>query len=189
MERSDEQLIAGYREGDDAAFAELVRRNLAVVHRFALRFAATPDEAEDVAQETFVRVWRRLASFDAARRFRPWLFEIAKHVALDRLKKRAPTAFSDLRAALEDDDTRADFLDGIADDAPHPAAGIDATFAARELAFALEALPPAQREVVRLHYTDELTFREIAAELGKSLNTVKSWHQRAVAALKRRLKD
>src|SRR5262245_58709818 len=106
MERSDEQLIADYRDGNDAAFAELVRRNLAVVHRFALRFARTADAAEDVAQQTFVRAWRSIGSFTEGRRFRPWLFEIAKNVALDALKKRTPTAFSDVRSAVEGDDAR-----------------------------------------------------------------------------------
>lgn len=85
---SDARLVDAVRRGDRDAFGELVRRYehrlLAVIRRFVDR----PDAAEDLAQETFLRVYQRLDQFDPSRRFGPWLFQIGVNLTLDWLRRR-----------------------------------------------------------------------------------------------------
>ena len=83
---TDEQLLADYVRGNEAPFAELVRRYQPELFSFLMRFVSDPATAEDLFQETFIQVHRSAASFDPTRRFRPWLFTIAANKARDYLR-------------------------------------------------------------------------------------------------------
>src|SRR5689334_9991415 len=92
----DEQRLAERAtQGDGAAFAELVRRHQDSVYRLCRRYA--PEEAQDLAQDTFVRAFVHRESFDPARPVRPWLLTIARRLCIDRIRKHKPLLASDDR--------------------------------------------------------------------------------------------
>lgn len=181
MERSDEQLIAAYCSGERDALDMLVRRNLKVVYNFVYRFLGNVGDAEDVTQEVFVKVWRHAKDFHPEANFKTWLFTVAHRTAIDLLRKRKRLVFSDLNS--KDDEYV--FEETIADDALLP----DELFARSEdkefVEKLLMQLSPEHREVLYLRYYEELTFAAIGEVLGKSLNTVKSQHQRALVAVRK----
>ncbi|MDO8621680.1 MAG: sigma-70 family RNA polymerase sigma factor [bacterium] len=178
---SDGQLIAQYLHGDRVALDALIRRHLQRVYRFVLRYARNPQDAEEITQETFVRAWRTIARFDRERSFTTWLLQIAKHAAIDVLRKRTrtiPTVELDDMHALGDPAVRTDNI------APRLEALLGRAEDARVLTVALERLPSHDRIVLILRYQRELTFREIGSALGEPLHTVKSRHRRALVRLR-----
>ena len=86
--RSAEQLIANYLKGDQESLEILVRQYLKVIYSFVFRYVGNAEDAEDITQEVFVRVWRNLKRFNQEQSFKTWLFAIAKNAALDFLKKK-----------------------------------------------------------------------------------------------------
>lgn len=180
MDRSDEELIQAYQNGEEGALGVLISRYLRAIYHFAYRYCANGPDAEDIAQEVFVKAWKNLHRYDAAMSFRPWIFSIAKHAAIDWLRTHRAERLHTLE--LEGDAALAQTL---SDSAPLP----DELARHRDIALAadqtLEALSPQARTVVRLRYQQDLTFRQIGALLGRPLDTVKSQHRRAVALLKK----
>ena len=87
MERDDNELVAAYKRGDQRAIETLVARHLPAVYNFARRFVGI-EYADDVTQETFVKVWKHIRRFDEKRNFRVWLFTIARRVSIDWTRKR-----------------------------------------------------------------------------------------------------
>ena len=177
---NDIDLIEQSIGGDQGAFAQLIDRYMRGVYLFAYRYVRNVDDAEDIAQETFIRAWKHLKRFDMSRNFKTWIFVIAKNAALDFLKKKKPVAFSQL---AEEDDALGAYL------APHmgspelPDAIFDRKSSAVNLEKAMAKLPPAYRIVFSMRYNDQLKFREIAEALGESIDTVKSRHRRGLIIL------
>jgi RNA polymerase sigma-70 factor (ECF subfamily) len=181
---TDHELIARHlKDGDEEALRLLFSRHSAVVHAFLVRFTGSVSDAEDMAQEAFVKAWKSLARVDAARSFRTWLMRITRNVAIDWLRRRKTTPFTD----LEDDEGRNAVADALADDADLPDVALDRKDAVAAVRAAIAALPPQQREVLLLRHDGELSFAEIGEALGEPLNTVKSRYRRAVLELKKRL--
>ena len=169
MERDDAALVADYRAGDQAAFELLVARHLGPVHHFITRLTSDREIANDLAQEVFVKVWRAIDRFDDTHRFTTWLYTIARRTVIDWSRKRRPVLFS----ALTDPEGEAAELQ-IPDDAPLPDEQF-ATKATRTLVeTALQELPPRYREVLILHYLEQLSFAEIGIILQAPTHTVKS---------------
>ncbi|MEK7519898.1 MAG: sigma-70 family RNA polymerase sigma factor [Patescibacteria group bacterium] len=179
MNRSDEQLVVEYRAGDAAAFELLVRRHMRAVYGIAYRYAGDAEIAADIAQDSFVKAWRHLKQFDEKKSFRAWLFAIVRYTALDALKKKKEVPFS----AFDTIDGGNVLTDTMVSGAPdaHERAVLEEE--RRALAAAIEKMPFLSRMVVTYH-ADGHTFREIAEVLGKSVNTVKSWHRRALVVLR-----
>lgn len=150
----DGELIAWAGTGDRAAFDVLVARHGERALRLAPRALGDPAEAEDVAQEAFLRAWRAAARFDPDRaRVSTWLHRIVSNLAIDRVRRRGAAP---------------PLLD-LADDVPEPAdgpdAGLDAAAERAALDAALAELPPRQRAAVALAYEDGLGRAEAAAAL------------------------
>jgi RNA polymerase sigma-70 factor (ECF subfamily) len=187
---TDEELVAIYlAHGDEAAFAELVKRHLSGVYTFALRLVGSEPAAEDISQEVFLKAWKSIKRYDSTvSKFKTWLLRIARNTSIDYLRKRKHIPFSEAsRHAEEEDAADALFAERIVDTAPLP----DELFAqienAESVTRAVEQLSPRQREVLTLHYTNHLTFEEIGRLLKEPTNTVKSRHHRALAALRQLL--
>ena len=182
MESTDSQLIADALRGNDTAFATLLNRHLSGVYKFAYRYVRNADDAEDIAQEAFVRVWKNLKKFDQAKNFKTWLFTIAKNAALDIIKKKRPLLFSQLEREEESlDMVLAPYLAG-----PElPDVIFERALLKAELAEALNALPAGYRTVLAMRYHDHLKFREIAESLNEPIDTVKSKHRRGLILLKK----
>jgi RNA polymerase sigma-70 factor (ECF subfamily) len=184
--QSDAECIAAYRAGDPAAFEALVARHLSAVYNFIARYAGGGDDADDIVQDVFVKVWKHLHRFDTTKNFRTWLFTIAKNTALDWLKKKKAIVFSDMSDGSENMPA---FEETIADDEPAPPEIIDAKISHTELASLLDGLHPDHKAVVLLRLDSQLTFREIAESLDRPINTVKSHYRRAISSLRKKLDD
>ncbi len=167
----DSVLLDAARAGSDDAFGVLVERYRAAVLRLAYRLTHDSDEAKDIAQDAFLRAYRRLDDFRPERPFARWLFVIARNASLDALRRRR-------RAANASPEPL-----GSAQPGPEELA-LRNDEAARVHA-ALEALPAHYRQVLELYYVSELRYREIALALGIPIGTVKTYISRA----KRRLRS
>jgi len=180
-EKADHDLIAASLAGDHGSFSELVLRYVSPVYKFSYRYVRNGPDAEDIAQETFFRVWKNLKQFDPSRNFKTWLFAIAKNASLDALKKKRTLAFSSIG---EEDDA----VDAVL--APYVAieetAGetFDQGLLKERFAAALGQLPERYRNVMVMRYTDNLKFREIAERLHEPIDTVKSRHRRGLVLLR-----
>lgn len=179
-ELSDLELIEQAIKGQDEALAALIQRYITLVYRFLCRLVGDSATAEDLAQETFLKAWKGLPGFDRKKVFKTWIFSIAKHTAIDFLRKRQPIPF----AAFEDEEMP-DFSEHIVDTQPLPTELAERADLAAELQRGLDQLNPDARSVVLMHETEELTFQEISEIMQESLNTVKSRYRRAILGLRR----
>lgn len=182
MEVDDRKLIEDYLAGDSEALATLIQHNLTLVYRFVFRMVSDHQEAEEVTQDTFVKVWRNAKKYNPEQSFRTWLLSIAHNTAIDLLRKRRSFVFSDFDT---DDGKGMSMEESIVDPEPLP---MEILMRAEEkmlLEGALAQLSLVHREVLILHYQEQLTFNEIGVILNKPLNTVKSHHRRGLAALRK----
>lgn len=177
--------MAELQQGDETALATLVRRYADPLMGYLARMNLFHAQADDVFQETFLRVYAKSRSFRTDLRFKPWLYAIATHAALDALRRarRAPPTLS-LDA---DADSDRPLRDRLADAAPSPAEAAARSDLRAQVAKAMEALPPRQRATVVLTYFEGLTYHEAAETLGCSVGSVKKQMSRALQRLARLL--
>lgn len=165
------------QSGDEAALAALMERWELPVKALLARIVLNARDAEDLAQETFVRVWQQRARFDPAAEFRPWLFAIAVNLARNRLRwwrRRPEVALDEWTAAGEEG----------SGGAPSPAASSERAERADAVRTAIAALPADLREVVVLFEYEHLSHQEIGAILGCTPKAVESRLYRARAKLR-----
>ncbi len=181
---SDEELFARYRDKNDlAAIEELVHRYERELFSYLARYLRDPELAKEVFQTTFLHVVKRAKSFEDSKRFRPWLYSVATHAAIDLLRHRGRRHAASLDAQHEADEGEVGTLAGLI-----PSAGLTPIDEAlleerrRQVRAAVDALPEDLRSVLLLTYFQGLTYQEAAESLDIPLGTVKS---RMHAALKR----
>lgn len=160
--------------GDERAVDELFDACADALHHFAYRYVGVADEAWDVVQDAFLRLWRRRTELDPGTDLRAYLFTITRNRALDVLRRRR----------LEDRVLRTQIAPDDADTAPNG----DREAAAEEITAVLrrtvEALPPRQREIVLLRWHERLTYDAIGQRLGISSRTVEAHMHRALERLR-----
>lgn len=164
-------LAAAFR-GDEAAFTAVVERYQGPVYRLYRRFLVEAD-AEDAAQETFVRAFVHRADYEAGRPVLPWLLAIARRLCIDRLRRAG-------REQLLDAGEDADWADPGAD-ALEQAATRETC---ERLAAGLQTLPEGQREALVLFHAESLSYRDVARALGVPQGTVMTWLHRGRARLR-----
>jgi RNA polymerase sigma-70 factor, ECF subfamily len=174
----DEELVARVRAGETRLFAELVARYQDPVYSMSLRFIGDSAEAEDVAQEVFLRVHRGLASFKGEAKFSTWLYRITWNLCADWLRRsRKPSRIAaPLEAAGELSDGKADVEKGVLD--------AEEQEMVRE---ALNGLDEIYRTVIILLYYQKLSYEEIALVLEVPVKTVETRLYRARRLLRTRL--
>jgi RNA polymerase sigma-70 factor (ECF subfamily) len=181
---TDEPLIAALADDLDAAFEGLVLAHQDRVYSIALRMLGDQRDAEEAAQDAFVRAYRALAGYDAARireiRLRPWLATIVLNLCRSRLAPRPPAA----PTSLAQDQALPGELEPRTDQRRGPAAIADDRDAAIEWAGLLLTLPPAYRSAVVLRHVDGLTYPELAIALDRPEGTVKAQVHRGLALLR-----
>jgi RNA polymerase sigma-70 factor, ECF subfamily len=175
MDDSDEALMARVAGGDERAFQLLSRRHLPAMLGLARRILGNAAEAEDVAQEAFMRVWTHAPRWQPLAQLRTWLTRVVINLCLDR-KRRAP--WVELETAGE-----------IVD--PAPGAGEKAEDDERErmLAAAIETLPTRQRSAIVLTYGDGMSNAQVAEILDTSVSAVETLLVRAKQNLRRALEN
>lgn len=172
----DEALLSRVAAGDPAAVRALVGRKLPRLMSLAQRMLGDAAEAEDVAQEAFVRVWRQAPKWRPGRaKFDTWLHRVALNLCYDRLRRRReiPT----------------DAPPEQADPGPSPDRGLEAEGTARRVSAALAALPDRQREAIVLCHYQDLGNIEAAAVMGVSVEALESLLGRGRRALRAALAD
>jgi RNA polymerase sigma-70 factor (ECF subfamily) len=178
MDSSEQVLAQNARNGDLQAYGELVGTHQAAVFNVCLRLLGERREAEDQAQEAFIRAYSRLHLYDASRPFGPWIRRLAANLCLNRLEEQR-------RLELPLDEAREETL------AAAPGLGPEERLTAAEqsvvLRRAILGLPPAYRAVIELRHFQELSYEEIADNLKLSLSDVKSHLFRARKMLAARI--
>ena len=166
MNENESEWLVRAQKGDDQAFARLVELYQKPVYNLCYRMLGNPGDAEDAAQEAFLRAYKNLRRYDSDRPFATWLLSIASHYCIDQLRKRRFNAFS------LDDEERA-WLEP-----PDPEMGPETSVSVQEkqaqVQKLLEELSPKDRAAVVMHYWYDYSYEEIAQELSLTVSAVKS---------------
>ncbi len=182
---SDEQLMLAFREGEAAAFEALVQRHRGPVFNFILRSTGNPARAEDLLQETWLKVIRGSREYEPKARFTTWLYTVARNLCVDSARRETFREVVPLEAPRRDG--AAPMTEWLADGRPAPDRAAHNARLRPLLEQALMSLPKEQREVFVLREYSGVPFKEIASVVGMSENTVKSRMRYALEGLRRRL--
>src|SRR5262245_46931296 len=174
---TDAELVARALQGHQEAFREIVVRFERPVYSLVARMLQDPAAAEDLAQEVFIKAFRRLNTYDPQRKFSSWLFKIAHNTTIDHLRRHAPETVP-LEAEKDDDrgGLAAVLSDGSMED---PSAAAERRDMARALEGAIARLRPEYRESVVMFYIEGASYQDICEVTGLPLGTVKTNLHRA----------
>ena len=161
----EQRWILRAREGDVEAFTQLVEAYQGPVYNLAYRMLGNAVEAEDAAQETFIRVYKRFNTYDVSRKFSSWLLSIASHYCIDRLRRRRMTWLS-----LED----VAFTGHLASEEGRPEEAIARDEKESQVHRLLDELPGDYRAAVVLRYWYDYSYKEIAQALDTTESAIKS---------------
>jgi len=183
---ADERDVARFKAGEEAAFERLVRRHEREVYRLALRLLRNPDDALEVAQETFLRAYRGLSSFRGEAAFRTWLYGIALNAARTRQASLSKSLSRAQRLEGDEDDPPSPLL-SVSDPAPSPENRALGGELKEALLAALSRISPEHREILLLREVEGLDYGEVGVLLGIPEGTVKSRLARARRAVREAL--
>jgi len=183
-ERSDEQLMQAFQQGETRAFERLLLRHEKGLYRFALRMLADSMQAEEVTQESFLRVIQSAPRYEAKAGFRNYLYRIARNLCIDLLRKRPREALP-----MVGQGGPAATPDGIPDRNPGPESHAGAGQVRAAIRRALSSLPADQREAFLLKEVRDMKLQDVAAITGTNLNTVKSRLRYALIRLREHLSE
>jgi len=178
----DEELAPRAAAGDLACFETLVARHRDRVYRVCLRSAGNAEDAEDWAQECFVKAYQQLARYDGGRPFSPWFYRVVANVCMNMVRGR-----SRARAGLAADVDACGEFPGSA--ALEPEAAVLSGEERRSVAAAIRSLQPPLREAVVLRVLEGMSFRDLADTFGVPLSTASTWVRRALVQVRRRLAE
>jgi len=177
-ETAPAQIARGLYGRDVALLGRLVERYQAQLVRYLIYLTGRREHVEDLVQETWLRVLERGRQYDGRMRFAPWLFAIARHLAVDLLRRRHAVS-------LDEAGGGGDF--GLLASGPSPFEAAARSEDAARVAGALAALEPIYREALLLRFQEEMSLAEIAGVVGSPVSTVASRVQRGLQALRARL--
>ena len=186
MQRKDEELVAAILDGETEQYTELVRRYQGRVVNYLYRLLHSVDDAHDLAQDVFLRVYRALDRYNPEYKFSTWLFRVARNAAIDVVRKRKLQVVSMHGQEREDGTSSAwDFPDG----GPGPYGDARNRERGDAIRLAIEELPMEYRELISLRHYAELSYGEIAEMKDMPLGTVKNKLFRGRQMLKEKLSD
>jgi RNA polymerase sigma-70 factor, ECF subfamily len=174
------ELIARCQHGDTVAFAQVVTETQSGVYSLAFNVLRNHEEAQDITQEIYMRVWRALPSFRGESKFGTWLYRIAVNTCLNRRRQ--------LRAQLCIVDNHEDVMERLVASEDDPVASTLASERNQILWAAVDRLPEKYRLIITLFYQQQMSYPEIAAMLALPLGTVKAHLNRAREALAKSLR-
>ncbi len=164
---SDDDLVERIRLGDEKAAEELIKRYYTSILRYCKRQCFNPEKAEDLTQETFLKLFKNLSGYKGKRKFKAYLYTIANHLCIDESRKMEIYPLeNEEQIRYECDEMRR-----IEDKT--------------EIDYLLNALSPEQREAVILRFGEQLEFREIAKVMGCSMRTAQSRVRNALKIMRR----
>ncbi|MBI4616059.1 MAG: sigma-70 family RNA polymerase sigma factor [Planctomycetes bacterium] len=174
MDEAESELFRRWRAGDRSAFGRLFSLHANAMYQSALSVAGSSEEARDVVQETYVRLAGRLADWRGEGSLVAWFATVSRRLAIDRRRRKGALPLPAEGASSRDEGPEA------------AAAGLEEGEILRR---AVDALPPLQRETVRLRYFAGLSLAEVAAVRGTALGTVKATLHQAIEKLRREMGD
>src|SRR5256714_6580833 len=177
------QQIVAARRDEPGAFDALVRRHQGPLFNFCLRMLGQPDDAADVAQETFVQLFSHLGRLDEQEPLAPWLFRVARNRCIDVIRRRRTVPLE-----LPDESGEGNLALEPADEEPLPDEMAERADLQRLLSAAIAELPPAYAEVVALRYAGDRSFAEIALILDVDEGAARVRFHRAKGLLRRHLR-
>jgi RNA polymerase sigma-70 factor (ECF subfamily) len=178
--RSETTLIRLAQMGDEAAFVELIQSYRCSIYRLAYRKLSHHQEAEDITQETMLRVYLYLNRFRHEHRFSSWIYRIAHNLCIDRLRKKNAVLYLDASH-------HSDWVRRLSFDEPGPEELALTKEAKNELRRAMNHLPAIYRSVMHLRYMDQLPLADIGQILRIPINTVKTRVHRGREALRHQM--
>lgn len=190
QDTTDAELIALTLAGQDKAFRQLVNRYLSLVFNFTYRMTQNHELSEEMTQETFVKAYNSLKSFDRARPFKPWLLRIASNSTITALRRQSKVV--SLSALMEENAwNEADYQERLLD---YPAvedtlSRLERKLSSETVMKVLDTLDEKYRQVLVLRYTQDLSYEEISETLNIPLNTVRTWIKRGLDRLKSQVKE
>jgi RNA polymerase sigma-70 factor, ECF subfamily len=173
--------VARLRRGDLDALSALIARYQNRLYRYLLRLVRNEAEAEDLFQETWLRVADKIRGFDANRNFDAWLFTVARNLAIDHLRRVRPQSLDEPGPEGDPGSTMADRL------ASSERPAIDGILERERFGRvhrALDALPTVYREVLTLRFEEEMKIEDIAGVMGTPVSTVKSRLRRSLVQMR-----
>jgi len=180
---SDEELIARFQEGDEYAFEEIVNRFKDRLKNFVYRYLSNEEAAEDVVQETFLRVYQKKHMYRNIAKFSTWIYTIAGNLAKTELRKRKRRKMYSLsNLGLEDKD-----YEIPSEDFP-PEGAVEGEYTEQEIQAAIDELPEKFKTVIILRDIQELSYEEISNIVNVPVGTVKSRINRARLKLQEKLR-
>ncbi|MBX6363599.1 MAG: sigma-70 family RNA polymerase sigma factor [Gemmatimonadetes bacterium] len=185
---TDQQIVALAREGREAAFRELIARYERPVLSLIYRLVRDREKAEDLAQDSFIKVLNALDRYDPSYKFSSWMFKIAHNTALDHLRKKGLDTLSldGSPHAATADETAASVLTAISEDETPEEYTANRELGA-EIERAIARLRPEYRTAITLWHAEARPYEEIAEIMGVPLGTVKTYIHRARNELKQHL--
>jgi RNA polymerase sigma-70 factor (ECF subfamily) len=180
---TDEELVAAILGGARDRFAELIERYQSRLVNYLVRMLRDQEDAHDLAQEVFFKVYEALDRYDASYRFSTWLFRVAQNAAIDQIRKRRLKVVSIHR---DDDDADGGDWD-LAGEGPTPYQAMRNVERGRAIQEAIDALPWEYKELITLRHYGELSYDEIASMKEMPLGTVKNKLFRGRQMLKEKL--
>ncbi|UOE94296.1 MULTISPECIES: RNA polymerase sigma factor SigW [Bacillaceae] len=184
MDAIVKRIINDVKNGDQQAFSELVELYKDKVYQISYRMVGNVHEAQDIAQEAFLRAYTNLDSFDTSKKFSTWLFRIATNLSIDRLRKRKPDFY------LEETIKGSEGLtveSQIAAEQELPEDQLVMMEMQEWIQAEINELPPKYRSAIILKYIEDLSLKEISDILNLPISTVKTRVHRGREALRKRL--
>lgn len=185
MDNIIREKIKRVKKGDQSAFEDVVVLFQSRIYQHCYRMLGNAHEAEDIAQEAFIRAYVNIHSYDDKRKFSTWLYRIATNLSIDRLRKRKPDFFLDAEIKGTDG---LDMYSQLATDARLPEEEVQGMELQNYIYQEIANLPPIYRSIITLRYLEEFSLKEISEIMDLPLGTVKTRIHRGREALRKKLR-
>ncbi|OZU87497.1 RNA polymerase sigma factor SigW [Virgibacillus indicus] len=185
MDQIIREKIKLVKKGDQSAYEDVVSFFQNKIYQHCFRMLGNAHEAEDIAQEAFIRAYVNIHSFDDKRKFSTWLYRIATNLTIDRIRKRKPDYYLDAEVKGTDG---LDMYSQLASKDRLPGEEVESIELQRYIHQEISGLPPKYRSIIMLRYLEEFSLQEISDILDIPLGTVKTRIHRGREALRKRLR-
>jgi RNA polymerase sigma-70 factor (ECF subfamily) len=185
LDITEQRIIQRAKNGDRNAFAELVDLYKDKVYHVSYRMLGNRQEAEDVAQETFLRVYTNLDNYDPQYKFSTWIYRIASNLSIDILRKRKKNLSIDAEVSGAEG---MDWHERLADTGKGPEEEVLTDELQEEVQDAIMELNPKYRAVMLLRYIEDLSLQEISEAIQLPISTIKTRIHRGREALRKKLR-
>jgi RNA polymerase sigma-70 factor (ECF subfamily) len=182
---NETELIERLKQGDESAFKAIVEQWQDMVYNTILGIVQNETEAEDLAQDVFIKVFEKISTFKGDSKFSTWLYRIATTTALDHLRSRKRKKRSGFLQAITGSGEEREQIP----DFHHPGVSLDNKERAAVLFKAIEALPDNQKAAYTLHKLEGLSYRDVSEVLNTTVSAVESLMSRANQNLRKQLED